>query len=126
MKRMRYLSLTLEQGSIDSSLAATRATQPSVILFKYTKGVLPINYNTRKLCLAHNKIDKNENTINICCSNKKNTAINLQITYFSNILSYSNISLSHISRLSCKPITKSCRKHAQKSEIMLLQRSSSS
>lgn len=34
--------MTLEQGSRDSSLAATRATQPSVTLFRYTMGVLPM------------------------------------------------------------------------------------
>jgi len=37
------LSFTLEHGSINSSLAATRATQPSASLFRYTKGVFPIN-----------------------------------------------------------------------------------
>jgi hypothetical protein len=37
------LSLTLEHGSIISSLAATRPTHPSATLFKYTNGVFPIN-----------------------------------------------------------------------------------
>jgi len=39
-----YLSLTLEHGSIPSSLAAIRATQPSRTLLRYTNGVLPINW----------------------------------------------------------------------------------
>ena len=39
-----YLSFTLRQGSIDSSFAATFATQPSVTLLRYIIGVLPINY----------------------------------------------------------------------------------
>jgi hypothetical protein len=43
-KAVKYLSLTLEQGSIISSLAAIRATQPSTIWLRYTIGVLPINY----------------------------------------------------------------------------------
>jgi hypothetical protein len=43
-KSKQYLSLTLEQGSIISSLAATRATQPSTTLLRYTNGVLPISY----------------------------------------------------------------------------------
>ena len=42
-----YLSLTLEQGSIISSLAAMRATQPSTTLFRYTNGVLPINFTIK-------------------------------------------------------------------------------
>ena len=42
-KKKKYLSLTLEQGSIISSLAAIRATQPSAMLFRYTNGVLPIS-----------------------------------------------------------------------------------
>lgn len=37
-----HTTLTEEQGSSDSSLAATRATQPSVTLFRYTMGVLPM------------------------------------------------------------------------------------
>ena len=37
-----YLSLTEEQGSIISSLAATLATHPCVTLVKYTRGVLPM------------------------------------------------------------------------------------
>lgn len=36
------LSLTLEQGSIISSFAAIRATQPSTTWLRYTRGVLPI------------------------------------------------------------------------------------
>lgn len=43
-KAVKYLSLTLEQGSIISSLAAIRATQPSTIWLRYNIGVLPINY----------------------------------------------------------------------------------
>lgn len=43
-----YLSFTLEHGSINSSFAATRATEPSAILFRYTKGVFPINYTNYK------------------------------------------------------------------------------
>lgn len=43
-KSRGYLSFTLRQGSIDSSFAATFATQPSVTLFRYIIGVLPINY----------------------------------------------------------------------------------
>ena len=43
-----YLSLTLRQGSIDSSFAAILATQPCVTLFRYTIGVLPINYIYQK------------------------------------------------------------------------------
>lgn len=39
-----HLSLTLEQGSIISSLAAIRALQPLTTLLRYTKGVLPINW----------------------------------------------------------------------------------
>lgn len=38
------LSLTLEQGSIISSFAAIRATQPSTTWLRYTRGVLPIIY----------------------------------------------------------------------------------
>lgn len=37
------LSLTLEHGSMDSSLAATRPTHPSVTRLRYTNGVFPIN-----------------------------------------------------------------------------------
>lgn len=48
-----YLSLTLRQGSIDSSLAATFATQPSVTLLRYTIGVLPINYISILSTAAH-------------------------------------------------------------------------
>ena len=36
-------SFTLLHGSITSSLAATSATQPSVILLRYTMGVHPIS-----------------------------------------------------------------------------------
>ena len=39
------LSFTLEQGSMDSSFAATRATLPFVTLFRYTSGVLPAKSN---------------------------------------------------------------------------------
>lgn len=46
-KAFIYLSLTLEHGSIISSLAAMRATHPSTILFRYTNGVLPINCTTK-------------------------------------------------------------------------------
>jgi hypothetical protein len=35
--------LTLEQGSMDSSLAATRATHPWVTVLRYTSGVFPIS-----------------------------------------------------------------------------------
>ena len=48
-KKKKYLSLTLEQGSIISSLAVIRATQPSAMLFRYTNGVLPI------ICSLQNK-----------------------------------------------------------------------
>jgi hypothetical protein len=40
-----HLSLTLEQGSMDSSLAAT---DPSVTLLRYTSGVFPINCAPRR------------------------------------------------------------------------------
>jgi len=35
--------LTLQQGSIISSLATMSATQPSTTLFRYTIGVLPMS-----------------------------------------------------------------------------------
>lgn len=38
-----YLSLTLQQGSIISSLAATLATEPLTTLLRYTIGVLPMS-----------------------------------------------------------------------------------
>lgn len=38
-----YLSLTLQQGSIISSLAAMFATHPFAMLFRYTIGVFPIS-----------------------------------------------------------------------------------
>jgi hypothetical protein len=38
-----YLSLTLQQGSIISSLAATLATAPLTMLLRYTIGVLPMS-----------------------------------------------------------------------------------
>ena len=40
-----YLSLTVLQGSIDSSFAATFATQPSTTLLRYIIGVFPINWS---------------------------------------------------------------------------------
>ena len=43
-KEMRaYLSLTLQQGSIISSLAATLATAPLTMLLRYTIGVFPMS-----------------------------------------------------------------------------------
>lgn len=50
-KLFMYLSLTLEQGCIISSLAAIRATQPSTMLFRYTIGVLPISCHS--ICKIH-------------------------------------------------------------------------
>lgn len=91
MKWMRYLSLTLEHGSIDSSLAATRATQPSVILFKYTKGVLPINYNMRKLCLAKNQNweeQKQNKIFKTHTHTHTHTHLYSQIDHFEPLISY--------------------------------------
>lgn len=38
-----YLSLTLQQGSMISSLAAIFATEPLTMLLRYTIGVFPIS-----------------------------------------------------------------------------------
>ena len=52
------LSLTLEQGSMVSSLAAIRATQPSTTLFRYTIGVLPINFISQRRKYPRIKLKK--------------------------------------------------------------------
>jgi hypothetical protein len=50
MERTRMdvnLSLMLKEGWRNSSLAAIRAPQPSVTLFRYTRGVRPISCKTK-------------------------------------------------------------------------------
>lgn len=54
MNQDANLSFTLEQGSIISSLAAIRATQPSVTLLRYTIGVFPISCIWEKKKDDHN------------------------------------------------------------------------
>lgn len=54
--------MTLEQGSIISSLAAILATQPSTMRLRYTNGVLPINYKSQPEKETQN--EQNQNIFN--------------------------------------------------------------
>ncbi|KAG6656000.1 hypothetical protein CIPAW_05G256200 [Carya illinoinensis] len=93
---MICLSLTPEQGSINSSLAAIRATQPSTIWLRYTFGVFPINCTRQIITLA--RLNLRRSGVKEQC----NTSVtSFFITHLSYMLSFER---------NCKLIKERCKR----------------